>query len=177
LYIIDQHAAHERILFNRLKRDLRERGLVSQGLLIPSTMELDPHESLAAEKLARPLERLGFRLEPFGGSTWVLRGIPALLGPVPAKEALKEILAAAKGRLRSLEGAGLEDLVEDLAGTWLYSLACRAAIKAGRPMTAPEMDSLIADMRAAGAGGYCPHGRPSVWPITLAELERRFGRS
>ncbi|MDR2456832.1 MAG: DNA mismatch repair endonuclease MutL [Deltaproteobacteria bacterium] len=175
LYIIDQHAAHERIIFNRLKSELGRRGLSAQGLLIAQTMELGGHEALAAERLRGPLERLGFVLEPFGGGTFVLKAVPGLLSPAAAKEALKEILAAAKNRLRSLEGAGVEDLAGDLAESWLYSLACRAAVKAGDRLSLPEMERLIEDME--GAGGHCPHGRPSVYTVTLAELEKRFGRS
>jgi DNA mismatch repair protein MutL len=177
LHIIDQHAAHERIIFNRLKADLARRGLSSQGLLIPATLELGPQEALAAERLEAPLGRLGYRLEPFGGPTWVARAVPGLLPPALAIEALREILSAAAERLRRLDGAGIEEAAMDLAGSWLYSLACRAAVKAGQALSLPEMEALAKDLAAEGSGGYCPHGRPSVWSIPLSELERRFGRA
>lgn len=177
LYIIDQHAAHERIIFNSMKAELERTGLPSQGLLLPETMDLGPQESLAAMRLQARLERLGFRLEPFGGPTWTLRGIPATLEPKEAKEALVEILATAKKRLRDLDGAGLDSVVLELADTWLYSLSCRAAVKAGQRLDIREMESLIASMADTGSGGYCPHGRPSTIVLTLADLEKRFGRS
>ena len=177
LYVIDQHAAHERLIFNRLMAELKERGVSSQGMLIGEALELDPHESLAVSILKAPLERLGYRLEPFGGRTWLLKAVPSLLKPGPAKEALREILSSARNRLKNFEGAGLEDLLEEHAGTWLYSLACRAAIKAGDKLSKLEMESLLKDVSRAGAGGHCPHGRPSVWHVTLSEIEKRFGRT
>jgi DNA mismatch repair protein MutL len=179
LHIIDQHAAHERVLFNSLKAKLSHNGLPSQGLLLPETLELGPHERLAAERLAAPLRRLGFRLEPFGAGpgAWALRGIPSLLSPKSAGEALQEILASAKRRLRDLDGAGLDRVAEDLSEAWLHSLACRAAVKAGDRLTAEEMDRLVKDLAEADAGGHCPHGRPSVITLSLSELEKRFGRS
>ncbi|MDR1110390.1 MAG: DNA mismatch repair endonuclease MutL [Deltaproteobacteria bacterium] len=176
LYIIDQHAAHERVIFNSLKKTLKMSGLPSQGLLLTQTMEFGPQEALAAQALGEPLARLGFRLEPFGGSSWTLRGIPSLLDPHGASEALAEILQAAKRRLRDLDGAGLESVVEELSGSWLYSLACRAAIKAGQPMEREEMESLIAALAETEAGGFCPHGRPSTIALSLKELQKRFGR-
>ncbi|MDR1488053.1 MAG: DNA mismatch repair endonuclease MutL [Deltaproteobacteria bacterium] len=176
LYIIDQHAAHERVLFNYLKKNLIKSGLASQGLLYPQTMELGPHEAIAAERLAKPLEHLGFQLEPFGGATWALRGIPSLLKPNVAKDALLEMLSSAKSRLRTLEGAGLELMLSELSESWLYSIACRAAVKAGDKMEDQEMESLIKDLSQTDAGGYCPHGRPSTILITTTELEQRFKR-
>ncbi|MDR1658195.1 MAG: DNA mismatch repair endonuclease MutL [Deltaproteobacteria bacterium] len=177
LYIIDQHAAHERILFNRLRSEMKKSGLPSQGLLFPLTIDLTPHEALAAAKLTDPLAHLGFHLEPFGGQTWAIRGLPPSLGTIEAKEALLEMLASAKSRLKHLEGAGLEMMLDDLSGSWLFSIACRAAVKAGDPLTIPEMESLIKDLSETDVGGYCPHGRPTVLTITLADLGRRFGRT
>ncbi|MDR0356064.1 MAG: DNA mismatch repair endonuclease MutL [Deltaproteobacteria bacterium] len=177
LYIIDQHAAHERILFNSLKSRLKESGLDSQNLLFPETLELGAQEARAAEALAAPLRRLGFQFDPFGESAWALRGIPSLLSPGEAKEALTEILRAAKGRLRSFDGAGLEQIVDDLSGSWLYSLACRAAVKAGDRLEMPEMEDLIRALTTTESGGYCPHGRPAVLVMTTKELLKRFGRS
>jgi DNA mismatch repair protein MutL len=177
LYIIDQHAAHERILFNSMKETLKKNGLPSQSLLLPETLELGPQEIIATERLLDHLKRLGFQLEPFGGSTWTLRGIPSLLDLKGAKEALIEILAAAKKNLRELDGAGLTTIIENLSGSWLYSLACRAAIKAGQQLAMEEMESLLHSLAEFGSGGFCPHGRPSAIVLSLDELEKRFGRS
>jgi DNA mismatch repair protein MutL len=100
-----------------------------------------------------------------------------MLTPKQALEALLEILSSAKGRLRNLDGAGLERIVEDLSSGWLYSLACRAAIKAGDHLEPMEMEKLLADLTSPETGGYCPHGRPAVTLITLRELRERFGRT
>ncbi|MDR2301215.1 MAG: DNA mismatch repair endonuclease MutL [Deltaproteobacteria bacterium] len=177
LYIIDQHAAHERVLFNSMKETLHKHGLPSQGLVLPETLELGHQESLAVEKLLKHLSHLGFNLEPFGDRVWSLRGIPSALEVAAAKEALLEILASAKKRLRDLDGAGLKQIATDLSDTWLYGLACRAAVKAGDPLTQMEMEALIKSLSELGSGGYCPHGRPSVIVLKLIELEKRFGRT
>ncbi|MDR1296104.1 MAG: DNA mismatch repair endonuclease MutL [Deltaproteobacteria bacterium] len=177
LYIVDQHAAHERILFNALKKNLAERGLPAQNLILTKSFELGPQEALAAEKLSGHLRRLGFHLEPFGGGSWVMRAAPALLTPPAAQEALMEILAAASTRLKSLDGAGLEQTVDDLSSSWLDSLACRAAVKAGDHLEPMEMEKLLADLAEAETGGYCPHGRPAVIVLSLRELQKRFGRT
>ncbi|MDR3134661.1 MAG: DNA mismatch repair endonuclease MutL [Deltaproteobacteria bacterium] len=177
LYIIDQHAAHERIIFNSLKESLKKEGLPSQGLILPQTLELGPRENQAILALQESLGHLGFRLEPFGDSTWSLRGIPAMLSPEAAREALLEILTSAMARLRDLDGAGLASAAGELSGTWLYSLACRAAIKAGERLAQEEMESLLRSLANSSTGGFCPHGRPSSIVIKLSDLEKRFGRS
>ncbi|MDR2367134.1 MAG: DNA mismatch repair endonuclease MutL [Deltaproteobacteria bacterium] len=177
LYVIDQHAAHERILFNSMKQSLSDRGLPSQKLLLPETIELSPQESLAVEKLLKPLQRLGFMPEPFGERAWTLRGIPAKLGLKEAKDAFLEVIASAKNRLRDLDGAGLERVVEELSDGWLYGLACKAAVKAGDRLSHEEMGHLIKSLAKLGAGGYCPHGRPTTIVLKLSDLEARFGRT
>ncbi|MDR0622075.1 MAG: DNA mismatch repair endonuclease MutL [Deltaproteobacteria bacterium] len=177
LYVIDQHAAHERILFNSLKNALRENGVPSQGLLLPQTVEMGPQESIAVERLLKPLRHLGFQIEPFGERVWSLRGIPNMMTPKEATDAFLEIIASAKKRLRDLDGAGLDKTVEELSDTWLYGLACRAAVKAGDRLSYKEMVSLIDSLAKLGSGGYCPHGRPSTLVFTIADFEKRFGRT
>ncbi|MDR2422691.1 MAG: DNA mismatch repair endonuclease MutL [Deltaproteobacteria bacterium] len=177
LIVVDQHAAHERIVFNRLKRTLANQGLPCQRALFPETLELSAHQILAAQALSAGLTHLGFELEPFGGSTYVLKGFPEILPPSLASEALKEMLAKAQSRLKNLEGAGLEAILEEMTDDWLDSLACRAAIKAGAKMNAAEMAALLRDLKATEAGGFCPHGRPAVAIITYRELLSRFGRT
>ncbi|MDR2387792.1 MAG: DNA mismatch repair endonuclease MutL [Deltaproteobacteria bacterium] len=177
LYIIDQHAAHERVLFNSMKESLRKHGLPSQGLILPETLELGHQESLAVEKLLKHLTHLGFNLEPFGDRVWSLRGIPTCLEPAAAQEALMEILASAKKRLRDFDGAGLQQIASDLSDTWLYGLACRAAVKAGDPLSQIEMEALIKALSELDSGGYCPHGRPSTIVLKLIDLEKGFGRT
>jgi DNA mismatch repair protein MutL len=176
LFIIDQHAAHERIVFNRLKEELARDGLSSQRQLFPETFELSPHQALAAQELKEPLRHIGFELEPFGGSTWVLKGIPSLLDQKAASQAILDILSAAQGSLRSLGGGGMASQVDEISDSWLHTMACRAALKAGHSLTQAEMAYLLKDLREAQSGGYCPHGRPAAILISFKELEKRFGR-
>ncbi len=175
LYLVDQHAAHERIIFNRLKAALA-RGLPGQALLFPDTMDLPPQETLAAEKLGPHLARLGFDLQPFGDRTFLLKGAPAILGTHDPWPPLLEILGAASGRLKALEGAGLDEALAAMADSWLYSLACRAAVKAGDKLTLEAMDQLLKEMSATPNGAYCPHGRPAIQLIERAVIEKRFHR-
>ena len=177
LYLVDQHAAHERLLFNRLKRELARTPLPSQTLLLPETLELPPQEARAAEKLRPHLARLGFELEPFGeGGDFLLRGAPAVLGREDPRPPLMEILGAGRSQLAALDGAGLKEALEALADSWLYSLACRAAIKAGEKMSLEAMARLLEDMAREPHGAYCPHGRPAIQLIERGTIERRFDR-
>ncbi|MDR2935199.1 MAG: DNA mismatch repair endonuclease MutL [Candidatus Adiutrix sp.] len=177
LYLVDQHAAHERLLFNKLKRDLARTGLPSQSLLLPEPLELPPREARAAEKLRPHLARLGFELEPFGErGGFLLRGVPAVLGREDPRPPLMEILGAGQSQLAALDGAGLKEALAALADSWLYSLACRAAIKAGEKMSLEAMARLLEDMAREPHGAYCPHGRPAIQLIERVTIERRFDR-
>ena len=176
LYVIDQHAAHERILFNQLKKRLAENGLPGQQRLFPDTYDLPPHQALAAEQLAPHLLKLGFELNHFGGNTFMLKSAPAILGEIDPWPTLLEILSTAQGQLKGIEGAGLLETLEDLANSWLYSLACRAAIKAGQKMSIEEMAKLLQNLAQTQNGGYCPHGRPAVFILSRPELDKKFHR-
>ncbi|MDR0549572.1 MAG: DNA mismatch repair endonuclease MutL [Deltaproteobacteria bacterium] len=177
LKIIDQHAAHERILFNQLKEVLADRGLPCQMTLFPETVELSAHQILAVATLNPGLAHLGFELEPFGGQTYLIKGYPEILDSNLARETLLEMLAKAQSRLKYLEGAGLSGILEEMSDAWLDSLACRAAVKAGQRLTRVEMEKLIRDTRKTAAGGYCPHGRPAVTIIPYREIATRFKRT
>lgn len=176
LYIIDQHAAHERILYNQLKIRLEERGLPGQSIMFPETRNLGPLEALAAEKLADHLEKLGFELTHLGGTAFMLKGAPAILGQADPWETLVEILNASQDRLKLLDGAGVVEALSRLANSWLYSLACRAAIKAGQKLTVSEMSRLLSDMAQTPNGAYCPHGRPAIQRYSITEIEKKFHR-
>lgn len=175
LYLIDQHAAHERLIYNQLKEKISS-GLPSQALLFPDTRDLPPREVLAAEKLRPHLDRLGFELLPFGDNTFILKSAPAILGNRDPWPPLLEILGAASGNLATLEEAGLEEALASMANSWLYSLACRAAIKAGDKMTLETMEQLVRDMAVTPYGAFCPHGRPAIQLFERAEIEKRFDR-
>lgn len=176
LHIIDQHAAHERILINRLKKAYLADGIPAHNVLLPDTFSLTMRGKRAFEELEPQLKRLGFILEPFGGSTYILKGIPLVLEQSKAKEALLEILHGAEVAITEQDEGGLLSALKENSESWFHSMACRAAIKAGHSLKLQEMDELIKDMAQAESGGFCPHGRPSSFVITYSELEKRFGR-
>lgn len=175
LYIIDQHAAHERILYNQMKEQLAQ-GIPGQSLLFPDTMDLPPQQALAAETLMPHLAHIGFDLRPFGERTFILKSAPAILKSHDPWPPLLEMLGAAHGQLKSLEGAGVLEALRTMANSWFYSIACRAAVKAGDKMSLEAMARLIADMAVTPNGAYCPHGRPAIWLIDRHNIEKRFDR-
>jgi DNA mismatch repair protein MutL len=161
LVIIDQHAAHERVLFDRARASLPGTRALSQSLLFPAAITLSPDEFERYESLGRTLDSLGFETEPFGPRSLIVRGIPAGVRNWNDGRLLQEILG--EGR------SGVDG--------FLRSYACRAAIKAGTRLSAEEMESLADQLFATELPYTCPHGRPTMLRVGLAELERRFARS
>jgi DNA mismatch repair protein MutL len=162
MVIVDQHAAHERILFDRAKRSLAGDRPPVQSLLFPATLELAPAEYERLEELSDTLEGLGFEIEPFGLRSIIVRAIPA-------------------GVRNWGDGRLIEEMLGD-AGThgvdeFLKTYACRAAIKAGTRLAPEEMESLADQLFAADHPYTCPHGRPTMLRVDTADLERRFQRT
>jgi DNA mismatch repair protein MutL len=170
LYLFDQHALQERILYEGLKSSFQAAAVPRQHLLFPLTVELTPTAMLWFAEFHDLLERMGFEAEAFGGSTVILRTVPALLAEFPYLEIYRDTLAAlaATGRARPYD-----EIVE----TMLASLACHDAIKINRPLDLSEMRRLLDDFTLSGAPATCPHGRPLALTIPVAELRRRFHRS
>lgn len=162
MVVIDQHAAHERILFDRAKADLAGGRPVAQSLLFPATIDLSPDEYERYEELAQALASLGFESEPFGPRSIIVRGIPALVRNWNDGRLLAEILGG-EGR------SGIDE--------FLKAYACHAAIKAGMKLSGEEMESLADQLFATTLPYTCPHGRPTMLRVGVAELERRFARS
>jgi DNA mismatch repair protein MutL len=168
LVLIDQHNSHERILYNEARRSLEGAGVPTQQLLFPAHLELTPGQVQAWQAHAGQLKSMGFTIEPFGGHSILVQGVPASLK-------------------NWNEGRLLLDILDDLA--WddkpsqenqvdlLASYACHAAVRAGEPLTIPEMQNLVDQLFATDQPLSCPHGRPTLIQFTLAELERRFGRT
>jgi len=168
LVLVDQHAAHERVLFERLRAGWRERAVARQALLLPATVELSPDR--AARLAEADLERIGFDVEPFGEGVLVVRAIPAELSGEDPAALLRNVadqLGPEAGDLRAPEA------VDRL----FASLACHAARRAGDRLAAGEQRALLAALDAIPWAPTCPHGRPVAVPITRGELERRFGRA
>lgn len=169
MVVIDQHALHERIMFEELRGRLETGGVESQRLLVPEPVDLSAIE--AAEVLERKeiLAKLGIGVEPFGGDTVLVSSLPALLSRVPADRLLRDL--ADHFRTKTLEPSA-EALLNDV----LSMIACKAAIKAGQKLSAEEIDSLLARRHLAANTHHCPHGRPSALVLTKTDLEKQFGR-
>ncbi len=165
LLLVDQHAAHERILFEELKAQREVQQVPSQRLLLSQLVELTPPQEETLEEIRSRLGQLGWVVEPFGSGSWRIVSLPTWLDPAQAAELLIEILDARLGN----KATQLEAL--------LAAAACREAIRAGKQMGAEEALALLDRMRRTPAWGLCPHGRPVFIQIPFSELRRRFGRS
>jgi DNA mismatch repair protein MutL len=169
LLAIDQHAAHERLLYERLRRQYEENGLSRQALLFPAVLELVPAEAAVLESRAAEISRLGLEIEAFGGMSYLVKAVPALLaGHSPAAIVAGVISRFQEEGPDQRSGARLEEV---LAG-----LACQAAIKAGQALEEAEMERLLKEMQAAGIFSRCPHGRPVVRRFSAAEMKKWFNR-
>ena len=170
--VIDQHALHERVLYERLKAAVERGGLDVQRLLVPERLDLSPAELELVEQHQATLEQAGMRVEPFGGATVIVTSKPVLAGNTPAvaivREALDRLATVAAGR-----GAAAALLVDEV----LHGLACKAAIKAGDPLSQAEIDALVRDRRLVRESHHCPHGRPTSLTLSRQELDRQFRRT
>jgi DNA mismatch repair protein MutL len=167
--IVDQHAAHERLVYERLKAMLSLGGVHRQGLLIPEVVELD-HDAVAALSERREeLVELGLALEPFGASAVVVREVPALIGTGEVAGLVRDLADEVLG---DGEGLALKERLERVAST----MACHGSVRAGRKLTAEEMNALLREMEATPAAGQCNHGRPTYVELKRADIERLFGR-
>ncbi len=175
LYLIDQHVAHERILYERLRRDLDQQEPPSQSLVSPLLLELSSAESLRLRELIPGLEGVGFRLEPLSGHDVAVAAVPTALTQDEAEQILRG-LAAEGGSSAEGEGGGPEQVRRDLLETLAANLSCRNAVKMHHPLRAEEMEALVAELFVAENPYACPHGRPIVLQMTDGDLERRFGR-
>lgn len=170
LLIIDQHAAHERLAYDRMRRGLEQGHCPRQGLLSPVTMELTPVEADWAERQAEDWSRLGLVMEPFGGLTWAITAIPPfLMGKDPAP-VVRDLLA-------ELAQSGVSAATPEFAEVSLRSLACRSAIKQGQHLSQAELNDLAAKVACLPPPVTCPHGRPVMLAISAYELGRLFKRS
>jgi DNA mismatch repair protein MutL len=165
LYMIDQHAAHERILFDRLDAELAGRSARSQPLLQPASLDLAPGQMAALEQNAELLSVLGFVVEPFGHGACLVRCVPAMARGKPG-ELVAEVL-------HELEGCTEPTAARERA---LASLACQAAVKAGQTLDVREMRELVAQLEQTLRPSTCPHGRPTMIHLSHSQLERQFGR-
>ena len=167
--IVDQHAAHERLVYERMKQALADGGVTRQALLMPEVVELDPAEAERLTARAGELAELGLVLEPFGPGAVLVREMPALLGEIDVKGLVRDI---ADDLAENGAALGLKERLEDVCGT----MACHGWVRAGRRLNRAEMNALLRQMEATPHSGQCNHGRPTYVELKLADIERLFGR-
>jgi DNA mismatch repair protein MutL len=167
VFFVDQHVAHERVLFERLQADVSAGAPASQSLLFPETLELAPAARTLLERWREHLERLGFAFEGFDGARVSLHAVPAILkGDEPRRlvEAAVDELSGPRGGQPALDRA-------------MAFVACRAAIKANTPLGREEMDRLVGDLSATATPYFCPHGRPIVSRVSMRDIRRELRRN
>jgi DNA mismatch repair protein MutL len=169
LVIVDQHAAHERLVYERMKRALENGGVKRQSLLIPEVVELDESEAARLVARAEELAALGLVLESFGPGAVLVRETPALLGELDAKALIRDI-ADELAETESL--ASLKERLDHVSAT----LACHGSVRSGRRLNVEEMNALLREMESTPHSGQCNHGRPTYVALKLADIERLFGR-
>ncbi len=170
LVIMDQHAAHERLAYEELKRGVKAGGLPGQALLSPVTLELTPREELWAQRQAPAWGRLGLGLEPFGGRAWLVRAMPAPLAGRDPGPLVRDLLS-------ELATAGVSPATPEFLEVALRSLACRGAVKAGQRLSPEELADLVRRAASLPPPVTCPHGRPVFLSLDARELARRFKRT
>ncbi len=170
IVIVDGHAAHERLVYEKLKSQMATNGVAAQALLIPEIVELSDHETAALLDIADDLARLGLTIEPFGGNAIAVRETPAILGEINAAAMLRDISdeLADQG-----DSASVQARIEAI----LSRVACHGSIRTGRRMQAAEMNALLREMEATPHSGQCNHGRPTYVELKLSDIERLFGRT
>ena len=169
LAIIDQHVAHERVLFERVMQRLTSGPLESQRLLVPMVLDVTAAACETLVARASELERLGFEIEGFGAATIKVTAVPALLG---GEDAARALAALAEDLERLDRGAQVQDALQRIAAT----TACHAAVKANYPLTYEKMMHILDELRATAYSTVCPHGRPVMLRLTRREIEKNFDR-
>ncbi len=169
IVIVDQHAAHERLVYERMKRALESGGVARQPLLIPEIVELDPAEVDRVASRAGELAELGLVVEAFGPDAVMVRELPAVLGLADAKGLIRDL---ADDIAETGNALSLKERLEEISGT----LACHTSVRAGRRLSAEEMNALLREMEATPHSGQCNHGRPTYVELKLSDIERLFGR-
>lgn len=168
LYLIDQHAAHERVLFERFMESFRSGQIESQALLEPASVDLDPSRADLLKGKLEILKRLGFEVEPFGGRTFRVRALPALLLGLRPEVALQTVVDEFEEDETPLGG--------EVEAKLAARVCKRAAVKAGQVLSVMEQAELIRDLEACASPRTCPHGRPTLIHLSVDTLERQFGR-
>jgi DNA mismatch repair protein MutL len=166
LYLIDQHAAHERVLFERIEHQRSQRQIEVQGMLEPMMLEVSPRQEAELRSRYQDLAEFGFSIEPFGDRTFLIRAVPAPLSNKDWAGMLRELLD-------SLSEGDKNDWAEDVA----ESIACHSAVRAGQTLTEAEMRELVRQLEQSANSHTCPHGRPTMIHLSSGQLKKEFGRT
>ncbi len=169
IVIVDQHAAHERLVYERMKQAMANGGIARQPLLIPEVVDLDPAEAERVVSRSDELAELGLVVESFGPDAVIVREVPAMLEKLDLRGLLRDL---ADDIAETGSALSLKERLEEVAGT----LACHTSVRAGRRLTAEEMNALLREMEATPHSGQCNHGRPTYVELKLSDIERLFGR-
>ncbi|WP_151718326.1 DNA mismatch repair endonuclease MutL [Gemmobacter serpentinus] len=169
MVIVDQHAAHERLVYERLKAQAAAHGITAQALLIPEIVDLSEPDAARLLEVAEDLAALGLVIEAFGGGAIAVRETPALLGRIDAAALIRDILD-------DLADLGSSDRLRGRIDAVLSRMACHGSVRSGRQMRAEEMNALLREMEDTPMSGQCNHGRPTYVELKLADIERLFGR-
>ena len=169
LVIVDAHAAHERLVYERLKAQAAATGIARQALLIPEIVDLPDADAARILSIADDLAALGLVVEPFGGGAVAVREVPAMLAKLDMRALIRDILD-------DLADQGTSDRLRGRLDAVLSSMACHGSVRSGRRMTAEEMNALLRDMERTPKSGQCNHGRPTWVKLRLSDIERLFGR-
>lgn len=170
IVIVDGHAAHERLVYEKLKTQMANNGVAAQALLIPEIIEMSDNDAAQLLAVAEELSRFGLTIERFGGNAIAVRETPAILGEVNAEAMLRDILD-------ELADQGSSTLVQEKLEAILSRVACHGSIRTGRWMRGEEMNALLREMEATPRSGQCNHGRPTYVELQLSDIERLFGRT
>jgi DNA mismatch repair protein MutL len=170
IVIVDGHAAHERLVYEKLKTQMAQNGVAAQALLIPEIIEMSDSDTAQLLAVADDLTRFGLTIEPFGGGAIAVRETPAILGEVNAQAMLRDILD-------ELDDQGSSTLVQEKLEAILSRVACHGSIRTGRRMRGEEMNALLREMEQTPRSGQCNHGRPTYVELKLSDIERLFGRT
>ena len=169
LVLVDQHAAHERILFEELRRRMEEQGVPSQKLLLPQTFDVPPRDADWIERNLSVLQKMGIGIESFGPDTFKIDSVPSFLNVSDPAQFMRKVID-------DLKSAGNSASAMRLGEEMIAKSVCRHAVKANDPLRYPEVEKLIRDLLDCDLPYCCPHGRPTMIQISLAELEKKFGR-
>ena len=169
MMVIDQHALHERILYEELRERVARGSVESQRLLVPEPVDLTAADAAALTEQRDVLAQLGLEVEPFGGDTILVRSVPAMLPRIGPERLVRDLA-------EHFRTQPLPPTRDGLLAELLHMVACKAAVKAGQALTPPEIEALLERRHLVADSHHCPHGRPTALVFTKADLEKQFGR-